>query len=62
MVSENRNFMFAAFYVVPPGFKCFDNGQKLIIVRFLASFGRNHLLGEIGDQVLSAQIVESQLT
>ena len=56
MVSENEDFVFAAFYVVLSGFKCFDNGQKLTVVSFVLSLARNHFLQIVGYRVPSAQV------
>ena len=41
---------------MPLGFKYFDNGQKLIVVSFVSSLGRNHFSQIVGHQVPLAQV------
>ena len=46
---------------MPPYFEDFNNGQKLNVVSFVLSFGRNHFTQEVGHQILSARVI-CQLT
>lgn len=43
MINKHENFVLATFYVVLPGFKDFNNSQKLNVPSFVSSFGWNHL-------------------
>ena len=42
MDCENKDLVFAAFWVVPPGFEGLNNGQKLTVMSFVLSFGMNY--------------------
>ncbi len=57
VVCEHKNFILAAFKVVLPCFKCFNNGQQLTVVGLVPSFSRNHLFREKGYWMPSAQII-----
>ncbi len=48
MVSEDEDLVFAAFQVVAPSIKGFNNGQELLIVSFISSLNGDHLLREKG--------------
>ena len=61
VVSENKDLVFTTFSIMPPCFEGLNNGQKLTVVSFVSSFGRNYFLQEVGHQILSAQVI-SQLT
>ena len=56
MVSEIKDFMFAAFWVVTLSLESFNNGQKPTIVSFVLSFDRNHFSRIVGHQVPLAQV------
>ena len=59
MIGEYENFVLAIFQVVPLCFESLNNGEKLTVVNFVSSFGRNHFLWVNAYQVLSAQIIQS---
>ena len=61
LVSENEDLVFETFQIMPPCFECFDDGQKLTVVSFVSSFGRNYFTQKIGHQMPSAEVI-SQLT
>ena len=42
IVRKDGNFMLAAFQIVTPRLKRFDDSQKLIVVGLVSSLGRNH--------------------
>ncbi len=48
MVSKDEDLIFAAFYVVAPSFKDFNNSQELLIVGFVSSLSGDHLSREKG--------------
>ncbi len=48
MVSKDKDFIFAAFQVVAPSLKGFNNSQKLLIVSLVPSLSRDHLSREKG--------------
>lgn len=48
VVSEDEDLIFAAFQVVAPSLKEFNDSQKLLIVSLVSSFCRNHLFREKG--------------
>ena len=60
-IGKNEDLMFAIFKMMPPCFEGLNNGQKLTVVSFVSSFGRNHFMQEVGHQMPSAQVI-SQLT
>lgn len=51
MIDEDKNFMFAAFQIVPPSFKNFNNSQKFIAVSFVSSLYKNHFSKKVGHWV-----------
>ncbi len=51
MVSKDNDFVFAAFQVVAPSLKSFNNGQELLIVSLVPSLSENHLLKKKGYEV-----------
>ena len=46
---------------MPPCFKSLNDGQKLTIVSFILSFGRNYFAREVGHKMPLAWVI-SQLT
>ncbi len=62
MVCKHENFMLAALQIVPLGLESFNDGQQLAVVGLVPGLCRNHLSGEKGHRMLSAQIIRSQLT
>ena len=44
-----------------PCFEGFNNGQKLTVVSFISSFGRNHFTQKVGHRMSLARVI-SQLT
>ena len=42
MVCKNEKLMLAAFQIVTPRLEGFDDGQKLVVVGFIACLCRNH--------------------
>ncbi len=46
MVSKDEEFVFAAFQVVAPSLKSFNNSQKLLIIGFVLSLSGDHLSRE----------------
>ena len=44
LVNKHKNFVLAIFYVVPPCFEYFNNGQKLTVMSFVLRLGQNHSL------------------
>ncbi len=48
MVSKDEDLIFAAFQVVAPSFKVFNNSQELLIVSLVPSLSGDHLLREKG--------------
>ncbi len=44
MVSKNKDLVFAAFQVVAPSLKGFNNSQELLIVSLVLSLSEDHLL------------------
>ncbi len=48
MVSKDKDLVFAAFQVVAPSLKIFNNSQKLLIMGFLPSLNGDHLSREKG--------------
>ena len=53
--------MFAAFKVLPPSFKCFNNYQQLTVVGLIPNFSKNHLSGKKDYWMPLAQIIRDQL-
>lgn len=51
MVNEDKDLIFAAFQVVAPSFKSFNNSQQLLIVSLISSLGKDHLLREQGHWI-----------
>ena len=47
IVIKNKNFVFAAFWVVFLYLQCFYNSLKLTIISFVASFDQNHFWKKI---------------
>ncbi len=62
VVCKHKNFMLAAFQVVPPSLEGLNNGQQLAVVDLILGFYRNHLSREKSHRMLSARIIRSQLT
>ena len=60
MISKNENLVFAIFLIMPACFKGLNNGQKLTIVNFVSSFGRNDFMQEVGHRMLSARDISQQ--
>ena len=56
MVCKDENLMLAAFHIVTPYLKGFDNSQRLTIVGLISSLGRNHFPRKEGYWMLLAQI------
>ncbi len=54
--------MLAALQIVSPSLKCFNNCQQLAVVGLIPSLCRNYLSGEKGYRILSARIIQGQLT
>ncbi len=48
IVSKDEDLVFAAFQVVPPNLKGFNNSQELLIVSLVPSRSRDHFLREKG--------------
>ncbi len=48
MISKDTNLVFAAFQVMAPNIKDFNNSQELLIVGFVPSLSGDHLLREKG--------------
>ena len=46
MVCKDKDLVFAAFQVVAPSFKDFNNGQELLIESLVSGLGGNHLSRE----------------
>ncbi len=44
MVSKDKDLIFAALQVVAPSLKGFNNSLELLIVGFISSLSRDHLL------------------
>ena len=44
IVGKNKNLIFAASQIVIPGFKSFNNSQKLLFMSFVASLSGNYFL------------------
>ena len=42
---------------MPPCLEGFNDGQKLTVISFISSFGRNYFLQEVGQRMLSAQVI-----
>ena len=49
MVRKDKDLIFAAFQVVAPSFKSFNNGQELLIVGLVAGLSGDHLSREKSD-------------
>ena len=49
--------MLAAFEVMLPSFKYFNNSQELTIVYFIPSLSKNHLSGKKSYPIPLAQII-----
>ena len=56
MVRKNKNLMLAAFQIVTPCLKSFDDSQKLTVVGLILCFCRNHFPRKIRSWVPLAQI------
>ncbi len=41
MVNKDKNLVFAAFQVIVLSLKGFNNSKKLLVISFIASFGKN---------------------
>ncbi len=54
--------MLAALQVVSPSLEGFNDGQQLAVVGLIPSFYRNHLSEKKSYRILSAQIIQGQLT
>lgn len=52
LISEDKNFVFAAFQIIAPSFKDFNNNWEFLVVSFVASLDGNHFLIKIGYRVL----------
>ena len=61
MIDKNDDFVFATVEIMPPCFEGLNYGQKLTVVSFISSFGRNHFIREVSHRMPSAQLI-SQLT
>ncbi len=48
MVSKDKDLIFAAFQVLAPSRKSFNNSQELLIVGFVPSLSRDHLSSKKG--------------
>ena len=46
VIRKDKNLMLAIFQLVPPGLKSLDDSQKLTVVGFISSLGRNHFPGK----------------
>ncbi len=46
IVSKDEDLVFATFQVVAPSFKGFNNSKEFLIVAFVLSLSRDHLLRE----------------
>ena len=44
LVDKNKDYVLIIFYIMPLCFESLNNGQKLIVVSFVSSFGWNHFL------------------
>lgn len=55
-VSENKNFKFAAVFVVMPSLEVLNYAQEFLVVSFVLSFYRNHFPKKQGDMILLPQI------
>ena len=42
IVYKIKDFLFTVFWVVMSSFEQFNNSQKLTIISFISSFGKNH--------------------
>ena len=42
---------------MPPYFESLNNGQKLTVMSFVLSFGRNHFTQEVGHQMPLAKVI-----
>ncbi len=62
VVCKHKNFMLAALQVVSQGLEGFNDGQQLAVMGFVLGLCRNHLFGEKGHRMPSAQIIRGQLT
>lgn len=62
MICKNKNLIFAAFEVVASSLQDLNNGQELLIVSFIMSLSKNHLLREKCHRMPLGQIMQSQLT
>lgn len=51
IIDQNKDFMFAAFFVMPPILESFNNGKNLNVVSFVSSFCKNHFCGKIFNQI-----------
>ena len=47
MISKNKDLIFATCWIMPPCFEGFNNGQKLTVVSFVSSFGKNRFTQEV---------------
>lgn len=54
MVNKDKDFvLFAAFQVIIPSIKAFNNSQKLLILIFVISLTKDHLLRKWGYEMPS---------
>ena len=51
VVGKNKDLMFATFWIMPPYFEGLNNCQKLTIMSFVSSFGRNHFIQKVGQRM-----------
>ena len=61
IIGKNESLVFATFKIMSPYFKSLNNGQKLTVMSFVSSFGKNHFIREVDHQMPSTQVI-SQLT
>ena len=57
MIGKNKDLVFATFEIMLPCFKSLNNGQKLTVVSFVLSFGKNHFRREVGYQMQLVQVI-----
>ncbi len=62
MVCGHENFVLTTLQVLSPSLERFNDCQQLTVVGLILSLCRNHLSGEKGYQMPSAQIIRGQLT
>ncbi len=52
MVNKDKNLVFAAFQVVVPSLKRFNDSQELLIMGFVSSHSEDHVSREKGYRML----------